>query len=79
VLDKEFQLAKNNQSIERRTKETLYKEALNSLPDALRVRFEAAFKPFTQAGLIAQRARRASQILQVRLDVIRKCSEEAVK
>lgn len=79
VLDKEFQLAENNKSIERRTKETLYIEALNSLPDTLQTRFAAAFKPFTRAGLIAQRAQRASQILQLRLDVIRQCSEDTVK
>ncbi len=79
VIDKEFQLGENNKSIERRTKETLYKGALNSLPDNLRVRFEAAFKPFTRADLIEQRAQRASQIFQLRLDVIRQCSEETVK
>ncbi|MGH6636512.1 MAG: hypothetical protein ACRED0_10415 [Gammaproteobacteria bacterium] len=79
VLDKKFQLAENNKSNERRTKETLYKEALNSLPDNLQARFEAAFKPFTRADLTAQRAQRASQILQLRLDVIRQCSEETVK
>ncbi|MGQ0571740.1 MAG: hypothetical protein ACT4P5_19730, partial [Armatimonadota bacterium] len=68
-----------NKSIERRTKETLYKEALSSLPGNLRDRFEAAFNPFTRTELIAQRAQRASQILQLRLDVIRQCSEEPVK
>lgn len=77
VLDKDFQLEKNNNSIVQRTKEKPFEEAFNSLPESLRSRFTAAFAPFTQTDLNKQRAQRVSHIMQLRADIIRESTTKS--